>query len=93
MATTNHLDDAKKALTAQGIDWTKILTVLTAINVTAPQFIALVQSFINAVNAHPAMKAIPAGCCPDDLKAHFESIKCLAECGAKCCDGVTPGTP
>lgn len=90
MANAN-LSSIESALKAQGVDWAKLLQIFAAVNATVPQMIALVQSFINALNAHPAMKSVAAGCCtPADLKAHFDAIQMLAACGSCCCDGCTP---
>lgn len=87
MAKTNATA-TKAAAEAAGIDWTKLSDFIKSMNWL--QVIQFIQQIIGIFSSKPPTMKAGQGAGGDDLeciRAHFDAISDMAECGRKCCGG------
>jgi hypothetical protein len=73
----------------QGFDWKSInwLQVLQVIQMILTQFQQMHATAQGAATPAGGMQSAMAGCSKQDcLRAHFETIECVAGCGVDCCN-------
>jgi hypothetical protein len=73
----------------QGFDWKSInwLQVLQVIQMILTQFQQMHATAQGAATPGGGMQSAMAGCSKQDcLRAHFETIECVAGCGVDCCN-------
>lgn len=78
----------KSAAEAAGIDWSKLSDFIKGMNWL--QVLQFVQQIISIFSSKPPKMLAGQGASGDDLeciKAHFDAISDLSECGRKCCGG------
>ena len=81
--------DFKASATAAGIPWQQLIDWIKGMNWL--QLIQFIQQIISIFRNKPVVAKATKGCGPDDvdcIKAHFDCIEAMAECGKHCCDNA-----
>jgi hypothetical protein len=84
MAKVMSTSEVQAAAAAAGLDWNKLLQFVQQ------QGIPFILALVAALRQQPVMMGSAGSAGGDQLahlKAHFEAIGELADCGAQCCGG------